>query len=376
LAEHYVPVTIEEERKDVKRKEWLLLVAALFVITAAAIGLYQYRSANGVATTAPAPENTNQTDGWKPVGQPDYIFTVITDEPVAHLWVTRDFGAKKLVEKTVPLQPNDTVLDVLQRSVKEVQTGDSGFVTGIDGLSSGFRANDPASKKTDWFYYVNGKSAEVGPNQQPVQKGDVIWWDYHSWEFALDTPAQIGAYPHPFVQRDGKQTAPPVIMAAPGFEEQAETIARSLSKVRSDVQMPIAWDEKKISGEQAVIAVGDAKAISSSAFIREISKEKATRGLFADIDEKGIHAYDDHGQMVKSYAQEGVGVVMSTLHPANRMPLWIVSGIGKSGVEKAAAVLQVPEEGQNQPFRGLFGVILADQEQVPLPIVRQSGANQ
>ncbi|WP_152621685.1 DUF4430 domain-containing protein, partial [Bradyrhizobium japonicum] len=300
------------------------------------------------------------------------------EKPYVRLWVTRDFGTKTMQETVVPIEPNDTVMDVLKRSVGEVKTSyGGGFVDSIDGLSTGYKSGDANSKKLDWFYYVNGQIAEVGAAETPVHSGDVVWWDYHNWEYAVHTPALVGAFPHPFVKHDDQVQNTPIIMAIPGFEQQAEELADSLRQVRTEQIKPIPFDEMMFQKEKPVLLVGDVKSLSTSAFLQKLWHEKNTLGLFAEFAQEGIHTYDDNGKMVKTYSNPGAGVVISTLHPDTHQPIWMISGTDKAGVEKGVQAVGVTKDWQNElPLRHFFGLIIDGEQKINLPVIQSNGAKQ
>jgi hypothetical protein len=116
----------------------------------------------------------------------------------ATLWVTKDRGAELIVTASVP--SGLTVMQALRRAA-DVDTGYGGrFVHSIEGV-----AGDPGARR-DWFYFVNGIEADRGAADYRVRAGDVVWWDYRSWNGdAMREPVVVGAFPEPFVHGyDGK----------------------------------------------------------------------------------------------------------------------------------------------------------------------------
>lgn len=86
-------------------------------------------------------------------------------------------GDKKYETTTLS---NQTVFDLMNRLVKNNSfsfktkefKGAGSFVEEINNIK-----ND-ANKKMYWMFYVNGKTAEVGIDQQIVKENDVIEWKY------------------------------------------------------------------------------------------------------------------------------------------------------------------------------------------------------
>jgi uncharacterized protein DUF4430 len=124
----------------------------------------------------------------------------------ATVWVTRDRGARVLLQRTVPA--GLTAMQGLDR-VADVKTRYAGrFVQAIDGVSGSLSA------RRDWFYFVNGYEADRSAAEYRLHAGDVEWWDYRSWRSAMRQPVVVGAFPEPFLHGyDGKRL--PVVVAGP-----------------------------------------------------------------------------------------------------------------------------------------------------------------
>jgi len=336
-----------------KRKDWLLAILACFVLAGALIGLYQYRSAN-----TPQPQTAETPEPQAKKG-----------EPAVTLRVTREFGAVRMTEKSIPVQAGDTVIDVLKRSGLPLKTGyNGGFVESIDGVASEYQPGNPASKKRDWFFYVNGQMADVGAAEFAVYAGDIVWWDFHSWEYAISTPSMIGAYPHPFRVREGEKPAwPLVVMAGKGFEEQAEQVADALQKVRGERVNVVSWNESQWTKENGLVVVGDTAALLASPFVQELWKAKQMQGLFVELNQQGVVAVSDQGKPAGQYNRPGTGLLLATMHPQTRMPVWIVSGTDADGVSKIAQSLTTT--GEPAPFDSYAGAVWADGKWVRLPAV-------
>ncbi|HZG15030.1 MAG TPA: DUF4430 domain-containing protein [Candidatus Bathyarchaeia archaeon] len=347
-----------------KRKEWLLLIVALIVVTGAVFGLITYRGQQDAVK-----QSEQRAEGSQPQTTPA--------GPYVHLWITRDFGAETLQQQTVPLQNEDTVMDVLKRNGKNVETAyGGGFVTAINGLASEYKAGDSNSRQIDWFYSVNGVSADVGAAEYPLKAGDVIWWDYHDWSYAVSTPAQIGAFPQLFTAAPADSGSDLVIMAAPGYEDQANRLALALSKQIKTSPTVVPWDEQKLQEAHGYLLIGDKSMLASSAFLQSLWKEKATTGLFAELNQDGIHLYDAHGKQTRSFTEDDAGLLLATVHPEHRLPIVIVAGNGTKGVTLGIERLLSQEDDPTAlPLQGYFGVLLQADKTVRLPD-RSAGGEQ
>jgi len=314
------------------RREWLILLLAFLIIAGGAAGLYLYRSGEGAGTPPPAP----------PAERPD-----ATGETV-HLWITRDFGGQTLFAEEVAIEADDTVMDVLMRYGGEVKTAyGGGFVEAIQGLASAYRPGDDTSKKLDWFYYVNGTMADIGAAEFPVKAGDVIWWDYHDWSHYARVPAAVGSYPHPFQLPPDNRARELTIMHAPAFQAEAERLAKQIAADTGRTPALTAWDESVFQEERELILVTDAKQLAASPFIIQLQGLKEQSGLLAGVSDEGIVAYSAQGQPTRTCVAAGCGLLMATTHPVYHLPLWILAGMEKEGLDKAIQSLQ--------PFAGRIG---------------------
>jgi hypothetical protein len=137
-----------------------------------------------------------------------------TDEDgSARLWVTRDRGAKVLLERTVPA--GQTVLQALRREA-EVETRYGGrFVQAIDGVEGSL------SGGADWFFFVNGVAADRGAADYRLRAGETVWWDYRRWRGDEEVRIVVGAFPEPFLHGYNGTTRP----AAVRYERPAQARA-------------------------------------------------------------------------------------------------------------------------------------------------------
>jgi hypothetical protein len=344
-----------------KRKDWLLLVLAVVLIGGIGFGMLQYRMSHQPSESPQIAEGAAE-----PTAQ---------GGPAVQLWITRDFGAQTLTDQRVPLEPGDTVMDILKRHGGDVKTAyGGGFVESIQGLASAYRPGDEKSRKLDWFYSVNGLMADVGAAEYALAPGDVVWWDYHDWSFAAAAPAQVGAYPQPFVQMAGKAGVDIAIMAEDGYDGKARQVADSLEKMTGKAPQVIGWDESAFRQEKAMLVIGEAKQLAASPFLQTLWKDKASSGLFAAVSDRGIQAYDEHGKAGRLFDQKGAGAILATVHPEFRLPLWIAAGVGAEGVDQVVQALS--RERADQPdnrIRRHFGLIVNGNETIPLPLPSGAG---
>jgi hypothetical protein len=119
------------------------------------------------------------------------------EEGTAQLWVTRDRGARLLLETEV--DAGQSLLRALA-SKADVKTRYGGrFVQSVNGISGSLEA------QRDWFWFVNGYEGDRSAASYRLHDGDVAWFDYRQWEREGEARVVVGAFPEPFLHGwDGK----------------------------------------------------------------------------------------------------------------------------------------------------------------------------
>ena len=136
----------------------------------------------------------------------------------ATLWITRDRGAKVLLQRQVPA--GLTAMQALDR-VADIETRYGGrYVQSIDGIEGSLE------KRRDWFYFVNGYEADRSAAEYRLHEGDVEWWDFRSWQGKMRAPIVVGAFPEPFLHGFGGKRRPArVVYFTPDQRDDAERVA-------------------------------------------------------------------------------------------------------------------------------------------------------
>lgn len=83
-----------------------------------------------------------------------------------------------LNQGNIPIQENDTVLDVLKRVTKDnnmLLIAKNGYVSNIGGLVEKAKA---FGEESGWLYSVNGVVPSIGASQLKVKDGDKIEFKY------------------------------------------------------------------------------------------------------------------------------------------------------------------------------------------------------
>lgn len=141
-------------------------------------------------------------------------------EGTASLWITRDRGDHVILTADVPA--GLSALQALDRAA-DVETRYGGrFVHSINGIEGSLSA------QRDWFYFVNGYELDRSAAEYRLHDGDVLWWDFRSWEKELRAPVVVGAFPEPFLHGFDGERRPTAVRYAPAFARSARALARML----------------------------------------------------------------------------------------------------------------------------------------------------
>jgi hypothetical protein len=141
-------------------------------------------------------------------------------EGTAQLWVTRDRGAKLLVDANV--QAGQTLMRALA-SKTDVETRYGGrFVQSVNGIEGDLGA------QRDWFWFVNGYEGDRSAASYRLHDGDVAWLDYRAWQREGEARVVVGAFPEPFLHGYAGRTRPIAVRYDRRSEQKAGKLAAEL----------------------------------------------------------------------------------------------------------------------------------------------------
>jgi hypothetical protein len=145
-------------------------------------------------------------------------------EGTAQLWVTRDRGAKLLVDTRV--DAGQTLMRALA-SKTDVKTRYGGrYVQAVNGIEGSLSA------QRDWFWFVNGYEGDRSAASYRLHDGDVAWLDYRAWQREGEARVVVGAFPEPFVHGYGGKTRPVAVRYDRGFEKRARKLGAELGAAK------------------------------------------------------------------------------------------------------------------------------------------------
>lgn len=277
-------------------------------------------------------------------------------EGEASLTVTRDYGAKPMLEAEVESpSESETVMRLLDREAEIETRYGGGFVQAIGGVEGRFDAD----RSFDWFFFANGVESEVGAAEARVRGGDRIWWDHRDWTEAMRVPAVVGSWPEPFVQASATEREPVVVECA-GERAPCRTVAGALGDAGVSSATEPLGSESPTNALR--ILVGPWPELRSDPAARLLERAPSASGVFARFAGGALALLDQSGDE----AAAGEGLVAAT-RLGESQPTWVVTGVDAAGVEAAAEL--VGEED----LEDRYAVASARGEPVALPAPGEPG---
>jgi hypothetical protein len=265
------------------------------------------------------------------------------DEGDVELTVTRDYGAKVMLQKTDSIRESDTVIRLLDRNAEIATRYGGGFIQSIDGLAG----SQSGGRRSDWFFYVNGIESPIGSAQYDPGGGDRVWWDYRDWTAAMRVPAVVGSWPEPFVhgfqgenwsttvdceasrstcslvddrlRSAGVATVPPTVVSQSGGGD----ISRQVTRIDGIRVVVGGW--RRLSADPVAHVLADSPS-ESGVFARFVTTKRPL-----------LEVLNQHGQPAGSIGKGG-GLI-AALRPGDGPPTWVVTGTDAKGVAAAANLL-------------------------------------
>jgi hypothetical protein len=248
------------------------------------------------------------------------------------LRVTRDFGRTTLASASVAkVRSSDTVMRLLQSHSKVTTRYGGGFVQSIDGI-----AGNGSGSRHDWFYFVNGTEAPTGAADRALKPGDVVQWDYRTWNATPHVPAIVGAFPEPFLHGQEGKRYPTRIECASGTRS-CDTVQKQLDQAGVPAGTGSLGAEAR--GGVLRIQVGKWSDLSTLQDLDQLEKGPAASGVYARFAGPNgpLLLLDARGRVARQ-APPGTGLIAAMV-PAGQQPLWVVTGVDEAGVARAAALL-------------------------------------
>ncbi|MGI6488077.1 MAG: DUF4430 domain-containing protein [Syntrophomonadaceae bacterium] len=285
------------------------------------------------------------------------------------LLVTQNYGQRILFDQKVKLDCQATVMDIMQSHL-QVESGPGGYVNAINGVKAG---EGKTGGRSDWMYYINGICANVGAASCQLQKGDVVWWDYHPWRFGgVVTSAVIGCYPEPFVQGYQGKVGTTTIAAAAGAMDLARTLEKSLRTrgVQSTSVKEIeASGWKNRSGPTLVL--GEWEDLKSIRELEKLNQAGGKSGLCVHFNDS-LELLDYQGKVQQTVTGSAGIIAAAAAGMGDGAPLWLVVGTDRQGLEQAVGLLV----NDPQQIRGCCSAALVSGRVIKLPLLKKEASKQ
>jgi len=286
-----------------------------------------------------------------------------TGEIAVKVIVTQNFGNKLMLDELVVVSIGTSALGALEEvAMVETKYG-GGFIEAINGISSQYSAG--AKTKNDWFFFVNGMSANVGAREYKLHDGDVEHLDLHDWSFHAFIPATIGDFPQPFLGGYKGKTLPTIIVYDENFQAHSLDLMSKLRKlgvenVRAQAATELPSQDK---GHANLILLGTENFV----FISELNGNSKL-GFYIYIEDGKAVVYDSRGN--KTQYESDCGIIQATQNPWNpkgvgvcENVVWMISGTNKSQVRNAINALATHHE----EFRYAYAAVVTGDEVIKVP---------
>lgn len=282
------------------------------------------------------------------------------------LRVTKNLGEEVIFDQVINVQGDSSVLDILMDNLDVETAYGGGFINSIEGLESGFTEKRGNGKqKNDWFYFVNGTMSNIGSGEYILKSGDVVWWDYHSWDDTIFTPVVCGCFPQPFVNGFGNLEPQCTILYGENFKEEAQNLKSYLEQQGvKDIDVGKYGEDDFQMEDKAYIILETSEKVANRPYWQNIIENREKSGLFAKIDHEGITGYDIWGKNTQTYEKEAGAVLVSGQGMGNPCSIWLFTAVEDGTLkELIKEVIEDPACLKNKA-----GAIYHGGEFIPLPL--------
>lgn len=285
-----------------------------------------------------------------------------TGEIAVKVIVTQNFGNELMLDESVIVANGTNALDALENvAIVETKYG-GGFIEAINGIRSQYSG---AKTKNDWFFYVNGMSANVGVLDYKLCDGDVEHWDFHDWSFHAFIPATIGDFPQPFLGGYQGKILATIIVYDENFQAPALDLMSKLRKLGvENVRAQVATELSSQDKERAnLILLGT----EDFDLISELNGNNKL-GFYIYFEEGKAVVHDSRGN--KTQYESDCGIIQATQNLWNpkgvgacENVVWMVSGTDESQVRNAINALA----NHHEEFRYAYAAVITGEEVIKVP---------
>jgi uncharacterized protein DUF4430 len=256
-----------------------------------------------------------------------------------NLNVTRGFGSQPVrTLSTAHVPGSETVMRMLQRSLRVATRYGGGYVQSINGYAGSGEGGRGGAGPTDWFYYVNGVQAKQGAATTAVHQGDHIWWDLHDWRATNSVPAVVGSFPEPFLHGISGKRLPTTLECGSGVSAACRRATAALGAAHVPVSSQLIGTGS--GAETLGVVVGTWAEVRPELAAQLLAHGPGASGVyarFAGSDGSRLELLDPAGHVVRTLGP-GAGLVAATADSSSA-PTWLITGTDAAGVSAAARAL-------------------------------------
>jgi hypothetical protein len=228
--------------------------------------------------------------------------------------VTQNFGEEVMLDEFVTVTSGFSAMAALERVAEVEHKG--GFVEAINGVRSQYEGMTKVKK--DWFFYINGFSANIGALDYKLCDGDIEHWDFHDWSFHDFVPAVIGDFPEPFLCGYQGKVLPTIVVYDEGLQDAAQDLMIELKElgvenISAQAATGLSPEDKKRSN---LILLGT----KDFDLISQLNEDYDKLGLYIHFEGGNAVVFDSRGD--KTQYKSSCGVIQATQN------LWNPKGIG------------------------------------------------
>jgi len=282
-----------------------------------------------------------------------------------HLLVTANFGQETVFDERVDVQPGENINSVMERHMEVEYAYGGGFINSIEGIRSGYTGEGERGEKKDWFLYVNGILSEAAAGSHLPEEGDVVWWDYHSWDDVFFVPAVVGSFPQPFVNGYRGDHPGAQILHGKGAEEPSEKLGAYLEEEGLSEELKISPYEQSAAENRSrmTLVVALWEELADSDYWQGLQDNRSRTGWFVEFEEEEITPLHMDGTRPET-GEEAAGAVLATgSGMGDKNPLWLVTARDSESLQ----LLVEKVVSSPQKLSGKAGVVLIEDELWEIP---------
>ncbi len=276
--------------------------------------------------------------------------------------ISKDFANEKIESASLKHIKNYSVMDYMQENFQIETAYGGGFVNAINGIKSGF-TDKKKKEKLDWFYYINGRLADIGCDDYFPLPNDVVIWDYHSWEYSNYVSNIVGAYPKNFTNKCMDQKLNLEIIQNGKYGEEVKALSEYLQKEGVEKVSISDYEENSLDKTEVnSIVVGEYDEIKNLPIVKQALKNRDKLGIFYNI-EKDLKIYSFDNKKVETYDR---GTVISSISKEYGLPstVWLITGNDENLIKKAVNILYE----KPQKLQGKMSILITENGIKNLPI--------